>query len=97
VIVSINGCGVKRMTEHENKILAALNEISMKIDRLNENLEIANQSLNHLCQYEDAKRREQIQKETAIQHNIDSMKRDMEKRREEFTKKFNTPIFRETK
>jgi len=84
----------KRMTENEDTVIAALREISGKLDRIIGNLDNVNASLDHLCQCEDAKKREKLQKETAMQENIESMKRDMEKRRQEFAKKFDMPLNR---
>ena len=82
------------MTVNDDKIISVLKEISGKLDRLNENLGDVNTSLKYLCQCEDAKKQEMIQKETVMQENIESMKKDMEKRRQEFAKKFDTPIFK---
>ena len=82
------------MTDTDSKTLAAMMEISIKLDRINENMDQMNKSLIYLCQCEDMKKREKIQKETAMHENIEAMKKDMEKRREEFAKKFETPIFK---
>ena len=80
------------MSEHEDKVIAVLKEISGKLDRVNGCLDDVNAALRYLCQCEDAKKREKIQKETAMQESIESMKEEMEKRRQDFKRKFDTPI-----